>query len=188
MIYCHTGFGKGKTTAAIGLALRALANNEKVLFVQFLKDGNDGAIKELKKYENFTHIAQGTKGIKLEDCTKFYEKTLDYTCSDTEEYDLVIYDEINVAMDYNLLDTPRVIKDLPYNVYDICITGRVNNHSLRHKLYEISDIATNFYCETHKFNKVCSNCGIDYSNKFVYCPACGKKLPKSKEFRVGREC
>ena len=48
-IYNITGWGKGKTTSAIGIAARALINDETVLFCQFLKDGNDFGINVLKK-------------------------------------------------------------------------------------------------------------------------------------------
>lgn len=49
MIHLYTGDGKGKTTAAVGLAVRALGRNWKVAFVQFLKGGESGELQELKQ-------------------------------------------------------------------------------------------------------------------------------------------
>ena len=47
-IYSIYGYGKGKTESAIGMTIRALANNHKVLFTQFLKDGNSSEVMYLK--------------------------------------------------------------------------------------------------------------------------------------------
>ena len=63
MILLYTGNGKGKTTAAIGTALRALANNKKVTLVQFLKPGNSSEIKFLKKIPNLTLKSFGKKSL-----------------------------------------------------------------------------------------------------------------------------
>ena len=54
LIYIITGDGKGKTTAAMGLALRAAGHNKKVLIIQFVKDGkwNSGEIKYIKIYSS----------------------------------------------------------------------------------------------------------------------------------------
>jgi cob(I)alamin adenosyltransferase len=63
MIYIFTGNGKGKTTAAIGTAIRALGNGEKVLFIQFMKDETiTSETKILRKLENITLKASVEKG------------------------------------------------------------------------------------------------------------------------------
>ena len=49
MIQCYYGTGKGKTTAAIGQAIRLAGANKRVLFIQFLKDGNSSEIKMLER-------------------------------------------------------------------------------------------------------------------------------------------
>lgn len=55
-IHLYAGEGKGKTTAAVGLAIRAAGNGLNVLFMQFLKDGNSGEIRILKQIPNIQVI------------------------------------------------------------------------------------------------------------------------------------
>jgi cob(I)alamin adenosyltransferase len=190
-IYNITGWGKGKTTSAIGIAARAIANNEKVLFAQFLKDGTDLGIRMLQSYhiDDFKHIYQGTKGFKPENCELFMDKVVQET--EKNHYDLVVLDELNVALDYELLDMSRAetLIDILNSVgTDVYITGRINKHKLRHQMMDMADIATNCYCEAHNFNPKCMNCGLEFDKPYKYCPICGKKLTKSEPARKGREC
>ena len=60
MIHIYFGEGKGKTTAATGLAARAAGSGMKVLFVQFFKDGSSGEVKSLKALENITFLYPDT--------------------------------------------------------------------------------------------------------------------------------
>lgn len=53
-LHLYTGTGKGKTTAAMGLAFRALGHGERVLIAQFLKDGRSGELQAFKRFENAT--------------------------------------------------------------------------------------------------------------------------------------
>lgn len=199
-IYNIMGWGKGKTTSAIGITARALMNNEKVLFCQFLKDGKDSGVRGLKYLDScicpvedeyhFMHIYQGTKGFEISNCTAFWNK-----CMKAIDYfnpDLVIFDELNVALDYGLFDINSEdmvsrIKQLGIE-QDIYITGRINNYKLRHQMIEMADIATNCYCEAHNYNLKCSKCGMEFPEEYLYCPACGSKLTQRTEARKGREC
>lgn len=189
-LYNVTGWGKGKTTSAIGISLRALANEEKVLFIQFLKDGNDGALRYLDYFnKDFTHMYQGTKGFNIEDCSHFWLRAKQAIRNIKPS--LVILDEMNVALDNNLLGKPfedilEEIQDLSKGM-DIYITGRINNHYKRHKMFEISDIATNCYCEVHSYNARCIECDKEYPRDFTYCPVCGRKLVQKDKARKGRE-
>ena len=189
-IYNMMGWGKGKTTSAIGIAARALGNGEKVLFCQFLKDGNDKGIEFLKQNGNFFHLSQNIKGFKRKDATKFYHQCLE--AIKKNEPDIVILDELNVAMDYKLIkyDSASLMTDLLLinQDRDVYITGRINNHNLRHHMSELADIATNCYCEKHSYNKQCTHCGMEFNTHYNYCPICSKKLKESSKAQVGREC
>lgn len=197
-IYNITGWGKGKTTSAIGIAARALINDETVLFCQFLKDGHDFGIEGLKYLDefisdynsHFKHLHQDIKGFDKADCTEFWNKCV----KEIEKFhpDLVIFDELNVALDYGLFEKSNEdiiswIKHLGTD-RDIYITGRINHHKLRHQMIEIADIATNCYCEAHNYNLKCINCGMEFSQNYYYCPVCGKKLTKRVTAKKGREC
>lgn len=193
-IYNMMGWGKGKTTSAIGIAARALGNNEKVLFCQFLKDGNESALKVLNSQNtndlNFIYLKQNVEGFNLKDCSDFWNGCME--AIDNEQPDLVIFDELNVALDYNLFKytTENMIDwiKLIGSDRDVYITGRINNHILRHKMIDLADIATNCYCEAHMYNRTCKHCGMDFNQHYEYCPICGNKLQKSLKAKVGREC
>ena len=196
-IYNITGWGKGKTTSAIGIAARALGNEERVLFCQFLKSGWDKGITVLEEYadeylccDSFLHLYQGTEGFKKEDCTALWYECIQAIAQ--HKPDLVILDELNVALDNNLISIPNeeIIDYLKLmsKFTDIYITGRINNHKLRHQMFEISDIATNCFCEAHNYNTQCKDCGMEFSKDYKYCPICGKELTHSQKARVGREC
>ena len=104
-IYNVMGWGKGKTTSAIGIAARALGNDEKILFCQFLKNGNESALNILSNHGenlNFLYLKQDTKGFELEDCTDFWNACM--AMINSENPSLVIFDELNVALDYKLFD------------------------------------------------------------------------------------
>lgn len=190
-IYNVMGWGKGKTTSAIGISARALMNGESVLFCQFLKDGNDLGIDALRSINlNFIYKKQDVKGFKLEDASSFWDECTQLI--ETYNPKLIIFDELNVALDYNLFKwtTDEMMNWLKLigADHDIYITGRINNHSLRHKMIELADIATNCYCEAHMYNRTCKKCGMDFNPHYEYCPVCGCKLEKSLKAEVGREC
>ena len=131
-VHVYTGNGKGKTTAAIGLALRASGAGLKVFMQQFVKSGDFSEIKALRKIS----------GIKISQCGLgafiIGKPTVsDVECAQTglllareninsRNYDLVILDEINVAMRLGLIDEKEVLdmlRDRPASV-EIVLTGR----------------------------------------------------------------
>lgn len=61
MVHIYEGDGKGKTTAAVGLAVRCAGNEKKVLFTQFLKDGSSGELKMLKQMKPITVFSAAEK-------------------------------------------------------------------------------------------------------------------------------
>ena len=64
LIHIYCGDGKGKTTAAVGLAVRAAGHGKRVLFLQFMKDGTSGELRVLADIPGIT-VFPGEKGVKF---------------------------------------------------------------------------------------------------------------------------
>ena len=132
LIQIYTGNGKGKTTAAIGLAIRAAGACKKVYFCQFIKGKPYSELHCLKKIKNIT-VEQFGRGcfIKKEPsrvdvglAQKGFEKTQQIVRS--RKFDLVILDEINCAINIKLIKTADVL-DLLTNTprtIELVLTGR----------------------------------------------------------------
>lgn len=196
-IYSIFGYGKGKTESGIGIAIRAMSNDDKVLFAQFLKDGNSSEISYLDDDDRIKIISSGTSGIVLpqnktdtdtQSCAELYRDIFNYVA--TGEYDLVVLDEILVAIDMGLISFAmldlllRECKDKDTDVY---MTGRIRNADVRNHIINVSDCASNVYCEKHMFNRYCRNCHNDFPFHYTYCPDCGAELETSKPCKVGRD-
>ena len=172
LIMVNTGPGKGKTTAAMGTALRAVGNGMRVLMLQFIKGswhyGELDAAKMLgdDKFEirpmgrGFIKIGGAEtdpEDVKLcEECWEFGREQI-YSGI----YDLVILDEINYVISYKILNGEKVAEALakrPENVHVIC-TGR-NAHP---KLVEMADLVTEMREVKHPYTKgILAQRGIDY--------------------------
>ncbi len=135
LVLVYTGDGKGKTTAALGLALRATGHDRKVFLLQFKKcDPNYGEIRAIHQYLPNIKVVQtgrnriSPEGILVEDDSGLAWNgfILGKEALMSEKYDLVIFDEINVAVSYGVLPVEEVLKMLserPPHV-DIVLTGR----------------------------------------------------------------
>jgi len=168
LIQVYTGDGKGKTTAALGLALRAAGRNMKVLIVQFMKKWDYGELHSVKLIPNITLETFGTK----EFVFKGKAKKIDYEEAEkafsfgadamqSGNYDIVIFDELNMALYYELLDLKEVVKKMkekPQNV-EIVITGR----RAPEEIIEIADLVTEMKEVKHPYQKgVEARRGIEY--------------------------
>jgi len=132
MIQVYTGDGKGKTTAALGLALRASGAGLKVYIGQFIKGRSYSELKALKKIPNIK-IEQYGSGCFIKDKPK--QADIDLVRKGLKRvsqilvkrnYDLIILDEINVALYLGLLKVSEVtnlIKAAPKKT-EIILTGR----------------------------------------------------------------
>ncbi len=158
MILINTGDGKGKTTAALGLALRALGNNQKVAIVQFMKGRTSGENKITEKLSNLQDIGyeiyqfgrQEFVDLKNPDRQdiELAKKGLNFTHNyienlrDKTKHTLLILDEINIAVSCGLLSEEDVLdflaKARKIENLDIVMTGR--NASKR--LIKEADIVT----------------------------------------------
>jgi len=129
MIHVYTGNGKGKTTAAIGLAIRAIGRGKRVKIVQFMKKGGYGEIIALKKLgidvEQFGRAEFVNRDNPEREDIELAEKALKRAEELLLDCDLLILDEINVAIDYNLITLEDVLKliEKAKNI-ELVLTGR----------------------------------------------------------------
>lgn len=146
-IQVYTGSGKGKTTACIGLATRALGRGWKVLIMQFCKGRTSGEFNFLRKFfgNNFKYFHVGLPCIpysnNLCDEEKYENiKGFWYVKYNVKEYDLVILDELNIAIDLDIIhleDVIRFLKNKPKKT-EIVITGR----NAKPEILEMANLVT----------------------------------------------
>ena len=173
-IQVYTGDGKGKTTASLGLAMRALGRDWKVLIVMFTKGGNDygelNSFRELseKIADNLTIVQAGLDRViyKSNECEKDHKKikkgwNLVKKAVKNDEYQLIIMDEANIAIDMGILDVDEVVKVLKSkpDEMEIVLTGR-NAHP---KIVEIAHLVSRIEPVKHYWDKgVHARKGIEY--------------------------
>jgi cob(I)alamin adenosyltransferase len=171
LILINTGPGKGKTTAAMGTALRAVGNGMRVLMLQFLKGSwHYGELDAVKAFgENFVMRQMGRGFVKIggaetdpEDIRLVEEAWAEARAAILSgEWDLVVLDEINYAISYGMLDPAQVVATLqekPEMVH-VILTGR-NAHA---SLVEIADTVTEMRQVKHAYEKgVLAQKGIEY--------------------------
>ncbi|NLK65238.1 MAG: cob(I)yrinic acid a,c-diamide adenosyltransferase [Tissierellia bacterium] len=165
-IHIYTGKGKGKTTAAFGLALRAALSGKKVFIGQFVKNMEYNETK-IANYLSNIEIKQLGRGCFInedpeEADIEIAKKALD-ECSlllSKGEYDLIILDEINIALYYKLLkvsDVVSAIKNKAHKV-EVVLTGRYAPE----ELIEMADLVTEMVEIKHYYSQgVISRNGID---------------------------
>ena len=154
-----TGQGKGKTTAALGMAIRALGHGENVAIVQFIKGGwEPGESKAFEIYgeqikwhalgEGFTWETQDRQRDK-ELANLAWKKSLEYLSS--SKYKLVILDEINIAIKLGYLSVKEVIQGIRGrpNLTHVVLTGR----GAKNELIEIADLVTEMNLIKHPFKE-----------------------------------
>ncbi len=135
LIQVYTGNGKGKTTAALGLGLRAAGHHLKVLMIQFLKGGiSYGELKSSRKLHPFLKIVpmgrecfvnkKNPDSIDRRWAERGWKLARESVMS--RDYQVIILDEINVAVKYGLVRVNELLalmKDKPDNV-ELILTGR----------------------------------------------------------------
>ena len=171
LVLINTGPGKGKTTAAMGTALRAVGNGMRVLMLQFLKGSwHYGELDAAKAFgDNFVLKQMGRGFVKVggaetdpED-VRLVEAAWDEAREAilSGEWDLVVLDEINYAIGYGMLDPAKVAETLkarPEMVH-VILTGR-NAHP---SLVEIADTVTEMRQVKHAYEGgVLAQRGIEY--------------------------
>jgi cob(I)alamin adenosyltransferase len=171
LILINTGPGKGKTTAAMGTALRAVGNGMKVLMIQFLKGSwHYGELDAVQSFgENFVIKQMGRGFVKVggaetdpEDIRLVHSAWVEAcTAINSGQWDMVILDEINYAISYGMLDAAEVAEALrarPEMVH-VILTGR-NAHPL---LVDLADTVTEMREVKHAYQKgILAQRGIEY--------------------------
>ncbi len=180
MLHVYTGNGKGKTSAAVGLAFRALGWGKRVFLIQFMKKGKDlGEIKAARRFNKFKILQTGPVRAKISNgAGRKRWVTRDTVCLKdkqlaqeglgaaqkairSKKYDLIILDELNVALDFGLLQVQQVkeiLKNSPESV-EIVITGRCAHP----EILEIADLVSEIRDLKHYYKKgITARAGIEY--------------------------
>jgi len=171
LIIVHTGPGKGKTTADMGTALRAVGQGMRVLMLQFLKGSwHYGELDAVKSFgDKFIMKQMGRGFVKVgaekpdpEDVRMVEESWAEaHAAIHSGQYDLVILDEINYAISYGMLDPAKVVESLKNKpeLVHVILTGR-NAHPT---IVELADTVTEMRQVKHAYEKgVMAQRGIEY--------------------------
>lgn len=156
-IHIYTGNGKGKTTAAFGLALRAACADKKVFIAQFVKGMKYSEVKvcdlvkniDIEQFGLECFIKKEPKKEDIEIAKKGLEKIKKIV--ENNAYDVLVLDEINIALYYDLFKLSEVLDILsnkPQNMEIIC-TGRY----AKDELIEFADLVTEMKEIKHYFNE-----------------------------------
>ena len=160
LVIIHTGNGKGKTTAALGLALRAWGEGLKSLILQFIKGGwKYGELKALDKFSPEITVKQCGEGFTRRGNTdmKKHKEAAQNTLNEAKEamlsgkWDMIILDEINYAVDFNLIPLNSVldlISEKPAHLH-LVMTGR----NAKEELINCADLVTEMTEIKHPFKK-----------------------------------
>ena len=168
----YTGKGKGKTTAALGLALRATGYDKKICMIQFIKGswhyGEMDSTKKLEPGFEMVAVGKGFVGIiddksPIEDHEKVAREAIKISNEKIQsgKYDIVILDEINYAVNLKLIsvnDVIELINSKPNHI-DLVLTG---NYA-KDEIIEIADLVTEMKEIKHPFKKgIKAKEGIDF--------------------------
>ncbi|ADH60550.1 ATP:corrinoid adenosyltransferase BtuR/CobO/CobP [Thermoanaerobacter mathranii subsp. mathranii str. A3] len=171
LIQVYTGDGKGKTTASIGLGIRAVGRGFKVYMVQFLKGADTGELHTLKNIENFKvfrfqstnkffwTLTEEEKKILAEDMKKAYDFVVEVLKN--KKCDVLILDEIMAAIHSKMYTVEDVLKliDMKPKEMELVLTGR----SAPQEIIERADLVTEMKAIKHPFEKgIPARYGIEY--------------------------
>lgn len=169
-IHVYTGNGKGKTTAALGLALRAIGHGYRVFMLQFMKGSKEyGEVQAAEKYlPNLILVQSGLETFVNKENPSRADIDLARQGLETASkvireghYDLVILDEINVAVDFGLItleETLELMRGKPEHV-ELVLTGRYAHP----EIIKAADVATEMTLINHPYySGVEAREGIEY--------------------------
>lgn len=168
MVVVFTGDGKGKTTAALGAAVRAVGRGQKVLMVQFIKGPWKSGEDEVKVTSGKSQVAQGKEGsfelkkmglgfvgilgdqLPFEEHVKAAKEALYFIKAQLQNYDMIIMDEVNVAVSLKLIEAKEVLEVLRGLAENkiVLLTGR----GAPQEFLDAADLATEMREIKHPFN------------------------------------
>lgn len=171
LVILYTGEGKGKTTAALGLILRAVGYKKKCLIVQFGKAWFTGELVGIKKLSPLVKIIQGGKGfinilgdkVPLTKHKKAAQEAFDILYKEviSDRWDIIVADEIVGSVSAGILSEAKavqLIKDKPERL-DLVLTG----HYGTKKLISMADLVTEMKEVKHPFQRgILAKKGIDF--------------------------
>lgn len=178
VVVVYTGDSKGKTSASIGLMCRALGTDWRVAYIQFIKHWDvgehvfirkilplfEGKLTFYKGGKGFYHAGDiSAKNVSDEEHRAAALATYNFAleCATSGKYDMVICDEINNAVNEELLSKQQLLELIQSKAANtnLCLTGRNFPNELLSKV----DIATNMTKVKHHFDeKFLANKGVDY--------------------------
>ncbi|MCR5650138.1 MAG: cob(I)yrinic acid a,c-diamide adenosyltransferase [Lachnospiraceae bacterium] len=178
MVHIYYGNGKGKTSSAAGLCLRAISCGVPVIFVQFLKDGSSGEARFLEERPNVTVLhtkdhfgfwrrmtdaekeetARQSRELLIQ--TSGYIRRREIKNTDADISGIIVLDEVLNAVEYGIFDAPEIrdfIKEIPCG-YEAVLTGK----NAPQALIEEADYVTELKMIKHPYEKgVKARCGVE---------------------------
>ena len=169
LIHIYCGDGKGKTTAAIGLAVRCAGSGRKVLILQFLKDGKSSEFSSLSHVPGIEVLPQTrTFGFtwtltpeEKAEAAAYYAGLLEEAFRRAGDYDLLILDEALGACTAKMVDESRLLSllDGKRETLEIVLTGRDPSQALLDR----ADYVTEMKMVKHPFERgIAAREGIEY--------------------------
>ena len=168
LIHVYCGDGKGKTTASLGLAIRCAGSGFKVLISRFLKNNLSGELNILNTIPNICVMGSekdfgfffNMSESKKKDAREYFTTQLIQTFEASKDYDLLILDEINAAVELELIDEELLISlimNKPEHLETV-LTGRNPSDSI----VAMADYVSEIKCVKHPFDKgITSRKGIE---------------------------
>ena len=169
LVHIYCGKGKGKTTASVGLSVRAAGAGKRVLFVQFFKNGVSSEVKMLSMLpgvETLVNEKPVNFFLKMDEQQKkeaveIYEELLKKALEQSENVDLLVLDEIISTCNYGIADENRLVDFLENKreELEVVLTGRGPSE----KLLELADYVTEMTKIKHPYDEgVPARKGIEF--------------------------
>lgn len=169
LIHIYCGDGKGKTTAAMGLALRSAGAGRRVLVLQFFKDGNSSEVKALKNFATVDVVEQTRRfGFswtlseeELREAKAYYSSLLEDAMAKSKEYGLLVLDEAMSACTTGMIQEERLLELLREkpDALEVVMTGRNPSQALMDQ----ADYVTEMRKIKHPFDQgVPARLGVEF--------------------------